>query len=134
MTRSEKLDKILYVLLSVYQRELDYKKIGKLITMDFLGRSLKLELEQWEEKSLQDELLSERYISVSGNNEVRITNDGIKFITRGRGYRHADDKNRKEELIIDRTIEKFRYDKVGFWLSIVALGISVASFVYQFFS
>ena len=41
-----------------------------------------------------------------------------------------DKKETQEGTIREKTIEKFRYDKIAFWLSIIAIGISLASLFF----
>lgn len=130
MTRSEKLDQILYILLWVDKEELDNKKVTKKITVDFINNALKNELEEWEMKSLQNELVEEQYIT-SKDGDLRITAKGKKFITRERGFKHLDRKSEQEQIITEKTIEKFKYDKYSFWLSILAIIISILSWLFN---
>jgi hypothetical protein len=126
MTRSEKLDQILYILLWVDKMELDNKPIPKKITVSFINSTNGLDLDNWEMQSLENELLEEKYI-FRKNDELRITEKGKKFITRERGYKNLDKKRTQEDIIAEKTIEKFKYDKFSFWLSIVAIIISLLS-------
>jgi predicted transcriptional regulator len=126
MTRSEKLDQILYILLWIDKEELANKKINKKVTMPFINTCIENELEPWEMKSLQNELIEEEYIT-SKNEDLRITQKGKKFITRERGFKHLDRKNEQEQIIAEKTIEKFKYDKFSFWFSIIAIIISLIS-------
>ncbi|KAA5535527.1 hypothetical protein [Paenimyroides baculatum] len=126
MARSEKLDQILYILLWVEKEELDSKKISKKITMPFINSAIGLELVPWEMKSLQNELIEEEYVILEGI-ELRITPKGRKFITREQGFKYLDKKNSQEQIIIDKTIEKFKYDKISFCFSIIAIIISLIS-------
>lgn len=126
MTRSDKLDKILYVLIWVDKMELEQKPISKKITMIFINESIDLELEPWEMQSLKEELLDEGFIKIS-NDELRITKKGKKFITRQQGFKKLDLVEIQEDLIREKTIEKFKYDKFSFWFSIIAIIISLLS-------
>lgn len=126
MTRSEKLDQILYILLWIDKEELANKKINKKVTMPFINTCIENELEPWEMKSLQNELIEEEYIT-SKNEDLRITQKGKKFITRERGFKHLDRKSEQEQIIAEKTIEKFKYDKYSFWFSILAIIISLIS-------
>lgn len=130
MTRSEKLDQILHILLWVDKEELDNKKVAKKITIDFINNALKNELEEWEMKSLQNELIEEQYIT-SKDGDLRITAKGKKFITRERGFKHLDRKSEQEQIIAEKTIEKFKYDKYSFWFSILAIIISILSWLLK---
>ncbi|RKS42663.1 hypothetical protein BC962_3120 [Gillisia mitskevichiae] len=126
MTRSDKLDKILFVLLWVDKMELEQKPISKKITMLFINESSDLELEPWEMQSLKVELLDEGFMKIS-NDELRITKKGKKFITRQQGFKKLDLVEIQEDLIREKTIEKFKYDKFSFWFSILAIIISLLS-------
>ncbi len=126
MTRSDKLDQILYVLLWVDKMELEQKPVPKKITMPFINESINLELVPWEMESLKDELLEEGLVKLS-NDELRITKKGKKFITREQGFKKLDLRQVQEDLIREKTIEKFKYDKFSFWISIIAIIISLLS-------
>lgn len=123
MTRSEKLDRILLLLIGIDQMELDNKIISKKITMEFINDSQILELVPWEMKSLRDELVNEKYVEIR-NGELKITALGKTFITRGKGYKYRDKVDSQEDTIREKTIEKFKYDKFSFWVSIIAIGIA----------
>ncbi len=124
MTRSHKLDNILDALLYIDKEELDGKTIKKEITLPFINESVGLEMNTWEMESLKQELLYEEYVLLK-DNQLRITDKGKKFITREGGYSKYDEINLEEKLIRKKTIEKFRYDKISFWLSIIAVIISL---------
>ena len=126
MTRSEKLDQILYILLWVDKEELANKKVIRKITMPFINTCIQNELEPWEMKSLENELIEEDYI-ISVDGDLRITQKGKKFITRERGFKHLERKSEQEQIIAEKTIEKFKYDKFSFWFSILAIIISIIS-------
>ena len=124
MTRSEKLDSILYVLLGIDKMELNNEPVNKKITIDFINGAIKeLELVSWEIKSLKDELLNERLIT-ENNGELRITHKGKKFITKEQGFKKIEKISEQEDTIREKTIEKFKYDKFSFWVSIIAIGIA----------
>ncbi len=125
MTRYEKLDKILLMLIAIDIKELKNVEINMPITMDFINEALvELELVDWEMKSLKDELINEELV-IEKNGELRITQKGKKFITREKGFRNLENISEQEEIIREKTIEKFRYDKFAFWFSIIAIGISL---------
>lgn len=125
MTRDKKLDDILLSLLAVDLKELKNEVISKPITMEFIGATLNdLEMVDWELESLKNELLSESLITEI-NNELRITQKGKKFIARERGFKHIEKANSLDLAIKEKTFEKFKYDKFAFWMSIIALVISL---------
>lgn len=133
MTRIKKLDKILNGLLFIDMKLLNEESISKKVTIEFLSKTLELDCEKWELKSLKNELLEEAFI-IEKNGELRITEKGKKFSTHLKGYRNQDKIQVEEEVIREKTIEKFKYDKIGFWLSIIALVIAGLSFYFSIFN
>jgi len=134
MTRNEKLDQILFFLLAIDVKELKNEPINELITMGFINEALtELELVDWEMKSLKDELKNEGF-AVESNNDLRITQKGKKFITLEQGFKNIAKINDQENTIREKTIEKFRYDKHSFFISIIAILIAVISLFWTLFS
>lgn len=127
MTRSKKLDTILYGLLSLDVKRLNEEPINTLVTIEWLSNSLKLDCENWEMKSLEKELIVKEYITEI-NGELHITDKGKQFITK-QGFVHTDKILKQEDEIRNKTIEKFRYDKISFWFSIIAIIIAGISLV-----
>ena len=96
-------------------------------TMDSLFELMpQFELEDWMKKSFQEELIHKNYVGVDNNGNLFIKEDGKEFKRQG-GYSAIYKRETQEDIIREKTIEKFRYDKIAFWLSIIAIGISVAS-------
>jgi hypothetical protein len=87
------------------------------------------ELEKWMKASFQNELIHKNYIQIDKSGNLSITENGREFKRKG-GYSKIDKKEIQEEEIRERTIEKFRYDKIAFWLSIFAIGISIISIFF----
>ncbi len=83
-------------------------------------------LEHWMKKSFQDELIHKNYIRIDEEGNLFISEEGKEFKRRG-GYYAIDRKEKQEETIREKTIEKFRYDKFAFWFSLIAIAISLAS-------
>jgi hypothetical protein len=131
MTRSDKLDTILNGLLYIDKRLLSNEPVGKKITMEFLCETLNLDCEKWEMVSLKNELIEEGHI-IEINEELRITEPGKKFNTRQKGYRQLDKKQKEENTIREKSIEKFKYDKYSFWISILAIFVSALSLFLSF--
>jgi len=123
MTRTEKLDKILDRLLYIDKRRLNNELVNKKVTIEWLSLILELDCEKWEMTSLQSELENKKFIKEFAG-ELSITEKGKHFITRERGFRQLDKVASQEDLIRERTIEKFKYDKIGFWISIIAIIIA----------
>lgn len=133
-TRINKLDTMLYGFIFLDKLILEGKTPQKKITIEFLNDALKLDCEKWEMLSLKNELLAEGYI-IEMSEELRITENGKRFITREGGFKNLVKSKKEEELIRRKTIEKFKYDKFSFWLSVLAIviaGLSLyVSIIYQ---
>lgn len=123
MTRSKKLDKILNALIHIDKLILDDTNIPKKITFEFLCESLNLGCEKWEIKSLKKELLYDQQITEE-NDEIKITDHGIKFIIKG-GYSNSDDITLQNEIIRKNTIKQFRYDKIALGVAILSLIVAI---------
>jgi hypothetical protein len=129
--RNKILDEILALLMSfeipIFGDMLDNIN-PKNIDMDFISETLsKYEWDNWMKKSFQDELLHKNYIELDNKGDLCITEIGKEFKRKG-GYSQIDKIVNQENIIREKTIEKFKYDKFAFWLSIIAIGISLASF------
>src|SRR5690554_524797 len=130
MTRTEKLDRVLMLLLALDVKELKKEPISKKITMEFINSAdSDLELMDWEMKSLRDELINEGLI-MDSNDELRITQKGKKFITNEQGFEKIKKTKTQDDIIREQTIEKFKYVKYGFWISITAIIISLTSLIW----
>lgn len=131
--RNEILDNILTLLM--YRDVPIYDKLFtenvRDSTMDSLFELMpQFELEDWMKKSFQQELLHKNYIGVDNNGNLFIKEKGKEFKRKG-GYSAIDEKETQENLIREKTIEKFRYDKIAFWFSILAIGISIISLILK---
>jgi hypothetical protein len=104
------------------------KTVEKKITIEFLCNTLQLDCEKWEMLSLKNELITEGHI-LESNGELRITESGKIFITRQKGFKNLAKRQNEEELIREKTIKKFKYDKFSFWLSILAILIAGLSLI-----
>lgn len=123
MTRTEKLDKILNGLLYTDMRRLNNEPVNKKVTIEWLFETLELDCEKWEMTSLKNELIDKKLIKEFAE-ELYITEKGKHFITREKGFRQLDKVADQEDVIRQKTIEKFKYDKISFWISIIALIIA----------
>ena len=128
MTRTEKLDKILNGLLYIDKRRLNKESVKEKVTIEWLSLTLELDCEKWELTSLQSELENKKLIKEFAG-ELFITEKGKHFITREKGFRQLDKVADQDDLIREKTIEKFKYDKIGFWISIIALIIAGLSLI-----
>lgn len=132
--RNKILDEILALLMSfevsIFRDMLD-KINPKKIDMDFISETLSnYEWEDWMKNSFQDELLHKDYIKIDKSGNLNITEIGKEFKRKG-GYSQIDKVESQENTIREKTIEKFRYDKFAFLLSLIAIGISLASLFFK---
>lgn len=130
MTRIEKLDKILNGLLFIDLKLLYEESINQKVTIEFLSKTLELDCKNWEFKSLKNELLEEAFI-VEKEGELRINEKGKKLTTHLKGYRNQNKIQGQEEIIREKTIEKFKYDRISFWLSLITIVIAGLSFYFS---
>jgi hypothetical protein len=130
--RNEILDNILTLLMykdvPIYDRLFTENVVNS--TIDSLFELMpQFELEDWMKKSFQEELIHKNYIRIDEKRNLFIQEEGKEFKRKG-GYSSIDKKETQEGKIREKTIEKFRYDKIAFWLSIIAIGISLASLFF----
>ena len=128
MTRTDKLDKILDGLLYIDKRRLNNESVKEKVTIEWLSATLDLDCEKWETISLKNELIDKELIKEFAG-ELHITEKGKHFKTREKGFRQLDKVADQDDLIREKTIEKFKYDKFGFWISIIALIIAGLSLI-----
>lgn len=125
--RNEILDNILTLLMYRYvpiYDKLFTENVGS-STMDSLFELMQqFELEDWIKKSFQEELIHQNYVGINRNGDLFIKENGKEFKRKG-GYSAIDKKENQENVIRTKTIEKFRYDKIAFWFSILSIGISI---------
>lgn len=57
-----------------------------------------------------------------------LTPDGLKFIREGGFTKRKTDADRTAAIQI-KTLEKFEYDKYSFWMSVIALCVSIGALV-----
>ena len=131
--RNEILDNILTLLMyrdvPIYDK-LFTENVGD-STMDSLFELMpQFELEDWMKKSFQEELIHKNYVGVDNNGNLFIKEDGKEFKRQG-GYSAIYKRETQEDIIREKTIEKFRYDKIAFWFSILAIGISIISLILK---
>ncbi|MCD8418423.1 hypothetical protein J2Q02_12040 [Tenacibaculum finnmarkense genomovar finnmarkense] len=130
--RNEILDNILTLLMyrdvPIYDK-LFTENVGN-SNMDSLFELMpQFELEDWMKNSFQEELIHKNYIRIDEQKNLFIQEEGKEFKRKG-GYSAIDKRETQEGTIREKTIEKFRYDKIAFWLSIIAIGVSIASLFF----
>lgn len=97
--------------------------------MTFLCEILKLDCDNWEIESLKKQLIHEEFI-FEINDEIKITEKGKIFITREKGYSHIDKIKNQNEIILTKTIEKFRYDKIALGVAIISLIVAIIALIF----
>jgi len=128
--RNEMLDKVLSFLLSLESPVISYKMRllhEKDINMSFISELYEIydwDSDYWIQNSLRNELQHKGYIEKNEKNLLIITENGKEFIRKG-GYSAIYKKENQENIIREKTIEGFKYGKWGFWLSIIAIVITV---------
>ena len=126
MTHDEKLDKILYGLLSrIFTKIRNNGEDNKRLTMDFICKTLFKEEghEDWETEFLQRRLLSDGLIEFKRKEDLdlpEITDLGIKYIQNG-GYTGERSNKKMEE---DLKIQSLKNAKKS-WIAIVISAISL---------
>lgn len=129
MTHSEKLNKILFVLLDTHRKRLDQQQIDKRLTFAFICNTVAEVTEDWEVEFLKRTLLSDGYMKMEsfGNGEPPvITQEGIKFVQQG-AYEREKKNQEIDQKIKEETLKKFQYDKWAFSIAIISLIISIIS-------
>jgi len=132
MTHHEKLNAILHVLLWRGQKG-EFRQSSKLVTFHFICKTVAEVTEEWEFSFLQKILLGDGYmIMVQEKNEElpEITHAGIKFIQNG-GYTQAKKDTEIEREIKQKTLKKFRYDKLAFWISVLTFFVATSLNIYN---
>lgn len=126
--RNEMLDMILSLLLSfdipIFKSKLDGINPKK-IDMNFISKLYnQYDWDDWMKKSFQEELVYKKYVILNSNGNLIITELGKEFLRKG-GYSEMDETEKQEKTIRTKTIESFKYGKWGFYLSIIAIIISI---------
>lgn len=127
--RNEILDRILVILMfknvpifnSLYKQNIDSSRWQ---LKDIIDLMPEYETENWMINEYKNELLHKNFIVEDDKGNISITELGKEFKRKG-GYAAIDKREFQEDIIRTKTIEKFRYDKIAFWLSILAIGISL---------
>lgn len=128
------LDMILTFLMSVdipvFKNKI--KEVGReKIDMDFISEMYnEYDWEDWMKKSFQDELTYKKFVEVDKKGNLYITEIGKEFKRNG-GYANSDKIQIQESTIREKTIESFKYGKWGFYMSIIAIIISIIALLLQ---
>jgi hypothetical protein len=124
MTHPEKLNAILYLLLS----EVRNSKPNPKITFEFICKSVCEVGEDWEINFLKNTLVSDEYIFVNPilYELPKITPKGIKFIQVG-GYKSEDENRDLEKKIKIETLKSLQRSKLSLILAVISIIISIVT-------
>jgi hypothetical protein len=131
VTEEERLDEILLVL---YVAEWNNPNP---LTIDSFNNLVKEVLETEEERLVRttlDKLIIDGYVEYAfGRAGVYLTDEGKRFILSNEGYTEKLEKRVEEAIIRKETLKQLNRGKWSFWISIVAILISIASFLFSVF-
>lgn len=131
MTHNKKLDTILNGLLSRVPTRVATSNDDKRLTFVFLCDVLfaKEDHQAWETQYLENRLIGDGYMIYRQFAEIllpEITQEGIKFITKG-GYSHEKEMQIINEKLIIQSLQNAKRGWIPILISIIALVISIFS-------
>jgi hypothetical protein len=138
MTHDEKLDKILYALMSrVSTRIKNNGEDDKRLTMDFICNALfvKEGHEDWETEFLERRLLSDGFIQFIEIGNVRlpeITDLGIKYVQNG-GYKKERSNRSVDEELKRENLKNAKRSWIALLISIISVAITMAKILIDYF-
>lgn len=138
MTHDEKLDKILYILMSrISTRIKNNGEDDKKLTMDFICNALfqQESHENWETEFLERRLLSDgliQYIEVEDVMLPEITDLGIKYIQNG-GYKRERSNRDIEEELKKENLKNAKRSWIALLISIISLVAAIAKILIDCF-
>lgn len=138
MTHDEKLDKILYILMSrISTRIKNNGEDDKRLTMDFICNALfqQESHENWETEFLERRLLSDgliQYIEVEDVMLPEITDLGIKYIQNG-GYKRERSNRDIEEELKKENLKNAKRSWVALLISIISLVTAIVKILIDCF-
>jgi hypothetical protein len=135
MTYNQKLDMLLYGLLSRVPQRNTSGSDSCVLTFDFLCSVLFKDeaITPWEIKFLQDRLIGDEYVEMISVKNVQIPNitqKGIKFIQNG-GYQKESERLDLQDENVRTTIESNKRSKSALVVSIISLGLSLIAIIFQ---
>lgn len=135
MTHNQKLDMLLYSLLSRVPQRNASENDFCVLTFDFLCSALFKDeaMAPWEVKFLQDRLIGDKYVDMISVNNVQIPNitqKGIKFIQDG-GYQKERERLDLQDENVRTAIESNKRSKSALVVSLISLGLSLIAIVVQ---
>ena len=133
MTQRQKLDKILYGLMSRLPKRYEDGTDYKILTFEYLCSVLLKEenMEPWEVNSLKDFLIEDGYIEMvdaEGSLIPNITHKGKKFLLDG-GYEKEQERQNLQDELVKTNINSNNRSKWALWVSVIALLVSIVAII-----
>lgn len=135
MTQRQKLDKILYGLMSRLPKRYEDGTDYKILTFEYLCSVLLKEenMEPWEVNSLKDFLIEDGYIEMvdaEGSLIPNITHKGKKFLLDG-GYEKEQQRKELQDELVETGVKSNKRSKWALWVSIAALIVSIVAIIIK---
>ena len=135
MTQRQKLDKILYGLMSRLPKRYEDGTDYKILTFEYLCSVLLKEenMEPWEINSLKDFLIEDGYIEMvdaEGSLIPNITHKGKKFLLDG-GYEKEQKRKDLQDENVETGIKSNKRSKWALWVSVAALIASIVAIIIK---
>lgn len=135
MTQIDKLDKILYGLMSRQLKRYESGTDNKLLTFDFLCSTLFKDenMEYGEIAYLRDFLLEDGYIAMIHVDEAVIpdlTHKGKKFIIDG-GYQKEHRRKELQDELVETGVKSNKRSKWALFVSIISILVAIAAIIFR---
>lgn len=135
MTQRQKLDKILYGLMSRLPKRYEDGADYKILTFEYLCSVLLKEenMEPWEINSLKDFLIEDGYIEMvdaEGSLIPNITHKGKKFLLDG-GYEKEQKRKELQDELVETGVKSNKRSKWALWVSVAALIVSIIAIIIR---
>lgn len=133
MTQRQKLDKILYGLMSRLPKRYEDVTDYKILTFEYLCSVLLKEenMELWEINSLKDFLIEDGYIEMvdaEGSFIPNITHKGKKFLLDG-GYEKEQKRKELQDELVETGVKSNKRSKWALLVSVGALLVSIVAII-----
>ena len=133
MTQRQKLDKILYGLMSRLPKRYEDGTDYKILTFEYLCSVLLKEenMEPWEVNSLKDFLIEDGYIEMvdaEGSLIPNITHKGKKFLLDG-GYEKEQKRKELQDELVETGVKSNKRSKWALLVSVGALLVSIVAII-----
>ncbi len=135
MTQRQKLDKILYGLMSRLPKRYADGTDNKNLTFEFLCSVLLKDenVEPWEVNSLKGFLIEDGYIEMVDAEDSlipNITHKGKKFLLDG-GYEKEQKRKELQDELVETGVKSNKRSKWALWTSAISLVVAILALVFQ---